>query len=203
MKEIVDNMWRTQNRGVDYGHVIMGLGLLKKLDELWLIREDHEPLKIKTEDLTLDFEGIKVGEEIYFKFEDMEEWGSYLSQPCVSWEIAYKKIMFAPAKASDIESVVMEMDSFLEKRWDDNIYVSDIARPLTAIEGHEDKIFATLHPETNKLGPESKVTIEGHEIVLKEVTWIEDEEDGDSNRFLHVVLENGTYRRICFGDLGR
>lgn len=202
MRDIIHKMWGFHNRNIKCGDIIRGLGLLRSAGELWLIQENKNPVKLKAEDIMLDFDGIKAG-DAFFDFDSMEELSAFQSYPSVCWESDNEKVLFAPANPSDLDYVISEMNGFIEKWWADYIYINDLQKSLSSIEDQEGKIFVTKDPSTDQLGPDSEVNFQGHKIILKEVTWIEQDEDGDGNRYLHIVLENGTYRRICFGDLSR
>lgn len=213
MEDIVLALWKAQNSSSAVGKVITGLGVLcTRYDELWLIVEGQGADRVKASDIGISLGGIIIGGRLLVPFCDVKPLERDSGEPCVSFEMSGKEAMFAPAMAPDDDRYIKEVDFLLNRDWydGDHVYIHDLdgscARRSEMKDGEDEVVLlrrSDLEIPEKGLLPTDILRILGEDMRLGEITWMERENDGDGNRYGHIVMMDGRYRRIAFGDLGR
>lgn len=212
MEDIVSAMWSAQNNTGALGKVIAGLNVLcTRYETLWLIVEGKQPDLVKAKDVGLSLGGITIGGRLLVPFSNVKPWDLDCGEPCVSFEMAGEMAMFAPAQAPDDDRFAKNVERFLSNDWyhGDIVYLSDLAGPVGKREGNKPidlrrhKSLIDAHPDMTVRILEDELVVHGEVMVLGDITWFDAEQDGDGNRYAHLVLKDGRYRRLALGDLGR
>lgn len=212
MDDYTETLWNAQRNAEAVGKVVTGLGVLCTRSEyLWLIVKDQSPDRIATKDISIGMGGIHIGGRLLVPFINVREYESNHGEPCVAFEMEGKEAIFAPADAPEDQCFIQVVDRFLKTAWfqDDMVYLSDLNgsvgsptkdKPVN-VRRHTQYIEA--HPDTNVRIPEDELVVRGEIMTFGEITWAQRDEDGDGNRYLHIVMNDGRYRLISFGDLSR
>lgn len=213
MTDIVGALWTAQNDADALGRVLRGLGALAAhSDQLWLIVEGHAPRRVATKDIGLTLNCITIAGQTLAALVDIRGMDRSSGEPCVSFEIAGKEAMFAPAEPPADDQFVIEAGRFLDSDWceDDIVYLSSLDGPLGDRSRSEKLdqlgIMVMRHMDNAPGGPiigNDILRVLGEDMRLADMTWFERETDGDGNRYAHIVMKDGRYRRISLGDLGR
>lgn len=211
MDDVVAALWSAQNDTGALGRVIMGLGVLTtRYEELWMIREGHQPNRVKSKDIGITLGSLTIGGHILAPLCNIKGADRDSGEPCVYFEMVGQETVFVPATAPDDDRFIKELDRFLSNDWydSDTIYLSDLDgavgnRDNDDLVLHRPEALRAEHPDAKVLIPEDEIRIFGDTMRLADIVWFERESDGDGNRFGHIFMTDGRYRRISFGDLGR
>lgn len=212
MEDMAAVLWTAQMDTDAIGRVIQGLGVLTtRYEDLWLIVEDSQPDPIKSKDIGINLGGITIGGRLLVPFCNVKRWDLDSGEPCVAFDMAGKMALFAPATAPEDDQFVREMEFLLTRDWcsSDIIYLSNLDGPCGDRNTHgktpDSEITVLWEPvrEATDLQRTDTVQVLGESLRLDEITWMERETDGDGNRYGHIVMTDGRYRRIALGDLGR
>lgn len=212
MEDIVGALCGAQNGAEALGRVIAGVGVLAtRYEELWLIVEGQSPDRVRSADIGLSLGGITICGRLLVPFCDVKAWERDCGEPCIAFEMSGKEAIVAPATAPDDDQFVTEIQRFIENDWytEDTVYLSSLdgpagSRPAAAAEGYVIDMVRPEHlPAGRPLIGEDTLRVLGEEMRLGDITWAERETDGDGNRYLHIVMADGRYRRVSAGDLSR
>lgn len=214
MTDLTNTLWMAQRDAEAVGKVIGGLRVLcAEGRDLWFISEDGAPRWIASGSLGLTLEGITVDDAMMIPFADIKAYERDSGDPCVAFEVKGKEAMFAPAAANKDNGFIKDVADFLNNDWmeDDDVFLSDLDGSAGSrdrdrgaeigVRRPENTTKTPVHPVT--LDPGDELVVRGEAMRLGSVTWAQRDSDGDGNRFLHVVMDDGRYRRISLGDFGR
>ena len=123
--------------------------------------------------------------------------------------MAGKEAIIAPATAPDDDIFVKEVSFLLSRDWyeTDDVYLHSLdgyvgqdTDPEVSLQRPKEMLPDNPDPV---LIPDDQLIIRGEVMRLGDISWMERESDGDGNRYGHIIMKDGRYRCICFGDLSR
>lgn len=211
MPDKTTNLWNAhlQNEGI--GHLIRGVSLLAAdgHENLWLIVEGEEPKRFTPSQVAISLKGLDIAGTA-FGYDVITPWNGYVDGPCVSFRIGDKEAVIAPADAATHDEFLVEIDRLLSNDWHDgdDVYLSDLDGSVGTgpMDGKDVGLWradGVVAPEGTRFLPDDVLIVLGERMRLGDMSWVERDQDGDGNRYAYIVMTDGRYRRICFGDLSR
>lgn len=211
MPDKITNLWSSGRENEAIGHLIRGVSLLAAdgHENLWLIVEGEEPKRFTPAEVGISLKGVDIAGTI-LGYDGLTPWDGYVDGPCVSFRIGDKDALIAPADAASHNEFLTEIDRLLSNDWynGDDVYLSDLDGSVGTgpMDGKDVGLWrddSVNAPDDIRFLPDDVLIVLGERMRLGDMSWVERDQDGDGNRYAHVVMNDGRYRRICFGDLSR
>lgn len=211
MPDKITNLWCAHREAEAVGNMIRGISLLVAdgHENLWLIVEGQEPKRFTPAQVAISLNGIDIADTTV-GYDAITPWDRYVDGPCVNFRIGDKEAVIAPADAATHDEFLVEVDRLLSKDWydGDDVYLSDLDGDVGTgpMDGKDVGLWradGVVAPEGVRLLPDDVLIVLGERMRLGDMSWVERDQDGDGNRYAHIVMTDGRYRRVCFGDLSR
>ncbi len=192
------------------GEIIGGLVALKVLSEELFVILPGELIRTRSSDVRVSETGIVVQGRDVIPFAGTTTWEGYSGNACVNFTITAgdreREGIIAPATRPADMDVGREITRFFRScDQGDHFHVYDLdGRVPDGDDTPESKLFIRADaPGKSGYDDGDAMVVLGNRLPLAEMTWAEIDEDGDGNRYLHLVMTDGRYRRICAGEFDR
>lgn len=192
-------------RGV--GLVIGGLVALKAMSAELLVLLPKETIRVRSADLRVTDAGIGTDDRLLVPFAGTDVWDRHYEGPCVNFTMdGVGECLIAPATRPAGMDVGAEVKRFFDRcSQDDDFFLYDLDGCLpNGPEQPEDKMVVMRSaPDKDVVDDGDAIIVLGSRLPVADMTWAEMDSDGDGNYYLHVVMSDGRYRRVCAGDFSR
>jgi len=215
MSDIATAMWSGIRESEALGKLMRGLAVLARTQtELWMIVEGREPRRFAVSSLGFSLEGMSIDGEMAIPFATVSAYEGRDGEPCICFETDGAAAIIAPAAPPGTDEFMKDAVAMLRSDWYDldTVYLSDLNGSLgrhktpegeSEVQLRRPTAVAQAAPDMDAPHPDDEMVILGEVMRLGDLTWMERDTDGDGNRYGHIVLSDGRYRRVTFGDLSR
>jgi len=192
------------------GEIIGGLVALKALSEELFVVLPGELIRARSSEVRICETGVVVQGRDVVPFAGTTTWDGRHGNGCVNFTIAegsrHREGIIAPATRPKGMDVGREVTAFFRScDSHDQFWLYDIDGHVCDGDEHRDRkmVMMTDVPGKEAYDDGDAMIVLGNRLVLAEMTWAEMDTDGDGNRYLHVVMDDGRYRRVCAGEFDR
>ena len=189
------------------GEIIGGLVSLKTMSEELFVILPGEFVRARSSEVRVSDTGIVVQGRDMIPFEGTTCWERHHGNACVNFTLGGgDEGIIAPAVRPAGMDVAGEVSNFFRNASrEDDIFLADLGEHLADGEecpGHKMAVLRSA-PDKEGYDDDDVLVVNGNRFPLVDITWAEMDQDGDGNRYLHLVLADGRYRRVSAGDFSR
>ena len=189
------------------GEIIGALAALKRMSKDVFIITPGKSVRTPSCNLTIDDWSIMAGGMPVVPFEGTTTWETDAGSTCVNFTLMDGSDgLIAPAERPAGMDITKEIKVFFQNIYnDDDVFFYDIEKSIPPEDDYEgDKVSMRAGPAGGaNFSDDDLLIVMGHEIQLGSIVWAERTADGDGNRYLHLVTDDGRYLRVCVGDFSR